>query len=159
MTINTPFDRQATVRVSDSAIMHLMFAGMESYFVKPFGKKVANTKKKPVETAGLLLGSFLNQDKMDYYTIDHISNDKYAWGTANEVALNEKVTDVKSDILRRRWPHIKLIGDYHTHPYFSYDEARENKGWMFSKGDYDSYQEWSPKDWPGRCALVGTSIN
>ena len=151
-----PIDRQATIRVSDSATMHLMFAGMESYFVKNFGSGVAQTINKPVKTAGLLFGSISKLNEMDYYIVDHISNDKYARGTHSKVSLNEKVTEVKSDILRRRWPHIALIGDYHTHPYTSDTDAKRDKGWEFSPGDYRSYQDWSPQQWPGRCALVLT---
>lgn len=98
--------RQLTVRVLDSAIMHLMLAGMESFHVRLWGKNVIEDRK-PVETAGLVLGYFATTEGMDYIVVEHISTDSYAERTSNDVALNDKVTDVKRNVIQRRWLKLR----------------------------------------------------
>ena len=76
--------------------------------------------------------------------------DTFAKGTANEVDLNLKVMDVKQKVVEQRWPHLSLVGDFHTHPYKNFGEVVSNAGWEFSKGDrawYEKHEE--PDSWPG----------
>ena len=137
--------------------MHLILAGLESYDVRRWGKNIAE-KRPPAETSGILLGYLTHTEHQDHVVVEHVSTDTFARGTSNEVALNKKVTKVKLDVIRRRWPHLSLVGDFHTHVYQNYQEVVDNKGWEFSKGDYDSYgdPQYGPDHWDGRCALVLT---
>lgn len=150
--------RSAIVRVSDSAIMHLILAGMESFRVRVWGKQVRKNTTQPVETAGLLIGYATHRDNVDHFVVEHASTDKFVKGSSSEVEpLIETVTHEKRTVLRNQWPHLQLIGDFHTHPYTTYSQALAAKGWEFSTADYETYDNnWSPNEWEGRCALVLT---
>lgn len=146
-----------TIHVSDSALLHLMFAGMESYCVRRWGKSIS-TSKGPVETAGLLWGYCVTRDEEEHVLVEHATTDKFAEGNRNEVEFPvAAVTRAKQAVLATRWPYLSLIGDFHTHPYETYTEAVSAKGWEFSKGDRESYETYSEADtWEGRVALVLT---
>ncbi|MCY3841320.1 MAG: hypothetical protein OXH09_22180 [Gammaproteobacteria bacterium] len=125
--------KDVTIHVSDSALMHLLLAGMESYDVRLYGgKPIKRGKKKPVETAGLLWGYTVQRDDMDHVMVEHVSTDTYATRSYWDVELNDTVIDTKRQIIRDRWPHLLMIGDFHTHPYETYKDAKEVKGWEAS---------------------------
>ena len=134
--------------------MDLMLAAMESYHVRHWGKHVVSGRN-PAETAGLLWGYVVSRDDMDHVVVAHVSTDTFAKGTSGEVGLNETVTKVKQDVVRKRWPHLSLVGDFHTHPYRNYSEVVQNSGWEFSEGDRDWYEsDHTPDSWPGCIAVV-----
>lgn len=144
-------DRPLAIHVTDSSLMGLVVAGMESYHVRHWGKGV---RKGLAETAGLLWGYVVPRNDMDHVVVDYVSTDTFAKGTANEVGLNDVVTEVKQRVIAYRWPHLTMVGDFHTHPYKRVGEVRRDRGWEFSDADRSSYG--SPETWPGRMALVLT---
>lgn len=134
--------------------MHLLFAGMESYHVRHWGPNVT-TERGPAETAGLLWGYVVSREDRDHVVVEHVSTDTFAKGTSGEVGLNEEVTRVKQEVVAKRWPHLSMIGDFHTHPYKTYSDAKDNAGWEFSEGDRDWYEKHhDAASWPGCVALV-----
>lgn len=150
VTSNTVTDlADVTVHIADSALMHLLLAGVESYFKR--------RKNEPLETGGLLWGSIKEpDDDMAHITIQHVSTDTYGKRSPKFFALNDTSTQAKCDILARRWPHLDMVGDFHTHPYLSNKDVLDNKGWEFSCGDYKSYEDCTPESWAGRVGLVLT---
>ena len=76
----TSFDRDLTIHVADSALLHLMLAGMESYKVRHWGTAVT-ANKGPAETAGLLFGHATRKGNMDHVMVEHVSTDTFAKGT------------------------------------------------------------------------------
>lgn len=151
-----------TVHVSDSALIHLVLSAVESYHVRPWGKEFSSNRG-PVETGGLLLGYFNQGKTMDHVVVEHISTDTYAHRAAGSNTLNDEVIRVKRDILAVRWPHLSLVGDFHTHPYatdYTIEQMNKDQAWKFSEGDYDSYERgsdpWTTTQWPGRVGLVLT---
>ena len=150
-------DKDLTIHVSDSAIMHLLLAGMESFCVRHWGKNVTD-KRGPAETAGLLIGYKTQKDYMDHFMVEHVSTDTFAKGTSSSVALNEDVTKTKCKVIEQRWPHLSLIGDFHTHPYENYSaEAVRDKGWEASKDDRVSWKEDMLVEVPMSIALILTT--
>ena len=157
-----PFERDLTIHVSDSAIMHLLMAGIESYHVNHWREGISE-KRGPFETAGLLFGYFTSRFDMgmDIVTVEHVSTDTYAKRSSEDVTYNNKAAKVKKRIIEKRWPRLSLVGDFHTHPYKNYAELKENnelneKAWHFSEGDYISYDVSA--DWRGNCALLLTVV-
>lgn len=142
-----------TIHVSDGALMHLLLAGMESYRVRK------RKNSLPLETGGLLWG-YVKDDEtigMDHITIEHVSTDTYAERTHYWNQLNDQTTKAKQELMAQRWPHLTMVGDFHTHPYRNYSRALRDKGWQFSKADYHSYEGWeSSEGWPGRVGVVLT---
>ncbi len=149
-----PFKRPLTIHVSDAALLHLLLAGMESYHVRHWGKHTT-TKGGPAETAGLLWGYAVSRPDGDHVLVEHVSTDTFAKGNYREVGLNAEVTRVKQMVVAKRWPHLSMVGDFHTHPYKSYTETQAATGWQFSEGDRESYEE-RQDSWPGCVALVLT---
>lgn len=156
----SPFDRPIAIHVRDSSLMGLVVAGIESYHVRDWGN---GARKGTVETAGLLWGYVASKKNMDHVVVDYISTDTYAKRTANDVTLNDDVTEVKQRVIELRWPHLTMLGDFHTHPYENVGDVPKGKGckgWEFSKGDREWYEGniegHSPTTWPGRIALVLT---
>ncbi len=154
LVTESPFDRPIAIHVTDSSLMALVVAGMESYHVRHWGKGV---RKGPAETAGLLWGYVASKADLDHVVVDFVSTDTFAKGTANEVDLNDDVTEVKRRVIAYRWPYLTMVGDFHTHPYKRIGEVTKDKGWEFSCGDRSWYEkEHSPSTWSGRIALVLT---
>ena len=150
-----PIDRGVAIHVSDSSLLHLLFAGMESYKVRRWGK-TSTSKKGPAETSGLLWGYVVSREDMDHVMVEQVSTDKHAKGTYFDSELNDDATEIKRQIVEERWPHLTMIGDFHTHPYKSYTEAKECGGWHASEGDIEWYEAKTREDWPGRISLILT---
>ena len=142
------FDRDMAVHVSDVAIMDLLLASMESFHNR--------RDSKPVETGGLLWGSISSDREMDHVTVAHISTDSHGKRHPDYFTLNETSTNAKCELMKLRWPHLTMIGDFHTHPYLRYDEVPAD-GPEFSDGDIKWYEEFQTrKTWAGRVGLVLT---
>ena len=151
-----PFDRDIAIHVSDSSLLHLLWAGTESYKVRRWGKTYTS-KRGPAETSGLLWGYTVSQEETDHVTIEQVSTDKHAKGTYFESELIKEVTAVKRQIVEERWPHLTMIGDFHTHVYKELSKANESGGWHASQGDIKWYEEdHSAETWPGRISLILT---
>ena len=99
----SPFDRPIAIHVTDSSLMGLVVAGMESYHVRHWGNGVG---KGAAETAGLLWGYVVSKADMDHIVVDYVSTDTFAKGTAGEVGLNDDVTEVKRRVIAYRWPYL-----------------------------------------------------
>lgn len=150
-------NRDAIVRVSDSAVLHLMLAGMESFRVRHWGKHVRENTEYPVEANGILFGYSVQKDNADHFIVEHASTDKFAKGYASWVERwNETVNNEKRNVICGQWPHLQIIGDFHTHPYTTYTQAETDHGWEFSPTDIEFHEELDPSYWEGRCALVLT---
>ncbi len=144
----TLFDRDMVVHVSDVAIMDLLLAGMESYHNR--------RNDQPVETGGLLWGSIRDDGDMDHVTVAHVSTDTHGKRHPEHFTLNQVSTQAKCDLMNQRWPHLAMIGDFHTHPYSHYDEVPSD-GSEFSRGDFDWYEKYHTREtWAGRVGLVLT---
>ena len=155
MNFRNPSEKPLTIHVSDPALMHLLWAGMESFHVRLWGGKPTD-RRGPAETAGLLWGYYNERADMDHVIVEHVATDKYAIGTANSVDLNDRVVAEKQQVVRERWPHLSMVGDFHTHPYATYAEVQNAKGWRFSPDDIGYYESRSTGEWHGRIALVLT---
>ena len=96
-----------TVEVSDSALMHLCIAGLESYVVP----------NKPKEVFCLLWGSVSKKGKNEiYYRIDHVFTDIEAKRKKDSVEYNDEGLGLKQEIIDGCWPTQTFLGDFHTHP-------------------------------------------
>ena len=67
--------------------------------------------------------------------------DAHAEKAANWVSFNDESNMNKKRVVESRWPHLCLIGDFHTHPYDNYSQAKRDRGWEFSRADRESLEE------------------
>lgn len=115
-----------TVEISDSALMHLCVAGIESY----------RLPKRPRETYGLLWGSVSSEKKEEiYYQVAHVFTDIEAKRRANSVTYSEESIYLKRETIGKCWPTQTFLGDFHTHPYRNSNDAAGKKGYVASDGD------------------------
>ena len=157
-------DRDVTIHVSDSALLQLLMAGMESYKVREWGGS-ATSARGPAETAGLLWGYTSCRDGADHVVVEQVATDKFAKGTYWESeAPRDDVTTAKQEVVADRWPHLSMLGDFHTHPYKSLKEATDAGptsagrpgGWHASVGDIEAQECRDPEEWEGRIFLILT---
>ena len=126
----------------------MVLNGIEAYSVKHYGKG-----KYRLETCGALFGYEvkLNENKI-LYQIEMANVDTSAERSENSVLPNRVAMNKKANIMSKYWPHIKYIGDYHTHPYNNIAEVLsteiekgaskgDNKGYYLSVGDRDWLNE------------------
>ena len=127
------------VHVSDSALMHLLMAGMESFKVRRWGKH-ETTNRGPVEATGFLWGYVpeLNEG-YDHVVIKHATTDVVARRRRNWTELIESSALAQQSVLSTHWPHLSMVGDFHTHPYESYSDVEANPG--ASSGDRAWYED------------------
>lgn len=38
-------------------------------------------------------------------------------------------------LIEQYWPHLELVGTFHSHPYETLEDVNETKGWRASEGD------------------------
>ena len=109
---------------------------MEAYKLRIWGKYI---RSDFTETCGLLWGyarSIESADGRNHHArIEHASVDLHAERGRSQVTYNDVSNMNKKRIVEVRWPHLSLIGDFHTHPYENYSEAKRDRGWEFSDGD------------------------
>ena len=157
-------DRDVAIHVSDSALLQLLMAGMESYKVREWGGSVT-AARGPAETTGLLWGYTACRDGVDHVVVEQVATDKFAKGTYWETEEpREDVTTTKQEVVADRWPHLSMLGDFHTHPYKSLKEATDAGptsagrpgGWHASVGDIKAQECRSPGKWEGRIFLILT---
>lgn len=137
----TKMQKDLHVHISDNAILHLLMSGLECFMVRKWGGE-ETIERGGTETAGTLWGYFKqgSGNDLDHVRIEHISQDAMADRHASWVTHSYNTAWVKHRIVQARWPHLALIGDFHTHPYRSYKKCENDEGWNFSEDDYKSIQ-------------------
>ena len=94
---------------------------------------------------------------MDHVSVAHVSTDTHGSRSPDSFGLNDQSTKAKCELIEQRWPHLSMIGDFHTHPYNAYGEVMDDRGWEFSDADYEWYESGHTREtWPGRVGLVLT---
>ena len=129
------------IHVTDSALMHLLMAGMESYKVRLWDGR-ETTNRGPVEVAGLLWGYVPESSEgYDHLVVQHATTDIVGARAKNWSSFSLPSALAKQSVVSARWPHLSMIGDFHTHPYEKYTDAERTGGWEASEGDRVWYEE------------------
>jgi hypothetical protein len=135
-------DDQCIIRMSEQAIISMALNGIEAYSIKH-----AAEGESRLETCGALFGYEVRlPDCRILYQIEMANVDTSAERLKSSVSPNPLAMKRKANIMSKFWPHLKYIGDYHTHPYkkradvFSVKKEKgarrgDNKGYYLSKGD------------------------
>ena len=42
---------------------------------------------------------------------------------------------MKVDFIRKYWPHLEVVGTFHSHPYENLEQAKSVRGWQASEDD------------------------
>jgi hypothetical protein len=130
------------VTLSESALRSITLATAESYaFGDGRRKKRTDMSGKSVETFGYLWGyqKATSGDLVQIH-VDVVSVSISAEREANSVNPNVSAMELKAAIMERWHPHMQLLGNFHSHPYESYQEVKDTKGFEFSPADLSSHE-------------------
>ncbi|MBU2964023.1 hypothetical protein Q4508_07625 [Amphritea sp. 2_MG-2023] len=124
------------VFIEDHVVPQLFTSALEAY---SFEHKVSKGGKsyKNLETFGLLWG-YVIPEKLDspakviatMCTVETSATRHKEWVSPNFESLA-----AKKKFFQSYWPNIELVGTFHSHPYASFSEVKELKGWRASDAD------------------------
>lgn len=125
------------VRISEHALISLVLNSLEAYCVhhKNIDKKHDRIK---LETFGNLFGYEVKLvDGKKVYQIEVVNIDTSIKQRSGSVDYNEEAISLKVDTISSFWPHLEYLGEFHSHPYDNYKQAKDIKGYYLSEGDRD----------------------
>ena len=121
------------ITISESALESMVLAACEAY---EFGK---NNKLKAVETYAHLWGHRRKDNGTEYIQVDRVNICVSAKVSSTSVELLRNVVALQDDIVKQWSPHLSLLGDFHTHPFETLRDLKDNKGFEFSSTDKKSF--------------------
>ncbi len=133
------------VYLSPHALEDMLVASLEGYLV-PKTRRLRFT-----EVYGLCLGTIRDQlmphGRWGRHRIRHIYVQRAtvhlrARGTRDSVVPNPKSFKAHFAAARALFPHLEVIGDFHSHPYRDIHSLRRAEGWMFSDQDSKYVRKW-----------------
>jgi len=128
--------RHSEVRLEARALQDLLLGAAEGYRV-PQGKGF-----KYAEVYGLRFGGSRGRPGRDdareqLVHVSRVATQLRAKGTASSVMPNAKSMKTQLDVATQFFPHLEIVGDYHTHPYDSLSELKRCLGLIRSRGRFD----------------------
>jgi hypothetical protein len=120
------------------ALEDMLLAAAEGYLVAPPGKGARYT-----EVFGLCFGSVRRRagrsvTKDVFVNVARVATQMRARATANAVEPNSKSLRAQLHVGDQFFPHLEVVGDYHTHPYKTLTQLKAASGWEYSSADEDS---------------------
>lgn len=139
------------ITLSDTFIQDAVLSGVEAYARGDGRRRRASDARPPgVETIGNIWGiSWAPDDKTHGIRLERFSQSIAARRSQHAVLPDPHARRLARGVAARFSPHLRLIGDLHTHPYEDLDDVEQNKGWQFSEQDFrafladDDLWEWS----------------
>ena len=133
------------IRVSESAAIQMCLHGLEAYTI--YRKAGRHRKEAMTETFGLVWGHEVTQaDGRTLYSVDLVSMDVSAEFGRSFCQPYPEAFTLKKDIVTSFWPHYEFLGDFHTHPFRTIEEAIACKGFSLSRED-KTYVEKASDTW------------
>jgi len=121
------------LRIADNALENMTLAALEAYCLGAGGKK------KQIETLGYMWGVTNTARGTTNIFVERMSVSVSARRHPDWVEPNDDAPRLKNEIIRRWSPHLKMLGDFHTHPYESLSEVADEKGYEFSDDDFECF--------------------
>jgi proteasome lid subunit RPN8/RPN11 len=127
------------VRLEARALEDMLLAVAEGYKVGP-GKGIKYT-----EVFGLCFGSVRRSTPRHEshelrVNVSRIATQMRAKATASEVTPNSKSLAAHLDVATKFFPHLEVVGDYHSHPYNTFGKLIQARGWEYSEADEASLE-------------------
>ncbi|WP_314017856.1 hypothetical protein [Stutzerimonas degradans] len=119
------------ITVEDHAVPQLITSALEAF---EFGRKTARKKEVQLETFGLLWGYILpaRGNRPPRIVVTTATVETSALATQNSVDPDRKSLQMKMEFVMRYWPHLEVVGTFHSHPYKHLDDVRRASGWRAS---------------------------
>jgi hypothetical protein len=126
--------------IEDHVVPQLLTTAIEAYEFKHQTHSKGRAQIK-LETFGLLWGYSLPERKNKPAQLVGVMStvETSALRHGDWVKPNEGSILMKRDFFREHWPHLDLIGTFHSHPYEKLAEVNKTRGWQASPSDKDDY--------------------
>ncbi|MFB2729317.1 hypothetical protein ACE02H_17775 [Shewanella mangrovisoli] len=127
------------VVIEDHVMPVLMSAAIEAYDIVHKATQRSKGKKK-IETYGLLWGYVVpakSEDGENKVVVTSATIETSAIRHENYVQPDIESIETKKALIQQYWPHLELVGTFHSHPYDSLDEVNDIRGWEASGEDGD----------------------
>lgn len=124
------------ITIEDHVIPQLLTSALEAYDIQhPMGRK----KLDRLETFGLLWGYVIpeREDRSPRVISSLATVETSALRKNDSVQPDLDSLNLKIEFVRKYWPHLEVVGTFHSHPYSSLKETREIRGWEGSDGDFE----------------------
>ncbi len=140
---------QFEVRMSDHFLESVVLAGVEAYHLGD-GRKQRGSHPG-VETIGNVWGVSLPQAGGGrLFHLERFTLTQAAKRSNGSVLPDPRARRLAMEVVGRWSPHLRLLGDLHTHPYEDLAEVRHNSGFEFSPQDFavfkDDDERWDAAD-------------
>lgn len=128
------------ITVDDHVVPQLITSALEAYEI---GRRFNGRKKSEdkLETFGLLWGYTLAErdNRPARIVVTTATVETSATPTKSSVEPQLDSIAMKKEIINRYWPHLELVGTFHSHPYDTLEDVRSVRGWQASteNGDTD----------------------
>ncbi|MDH1471760.1 hypothetical protein [Shewanella sp. GD03713] len=136
------------VVIEDHVMPVLMSAAIEAYDIVHKATERSKGKNK-IETYGLLWGYSVpakGENGEDKIIITSATIETSAIRHENYVQPDVESIETKKALIQQYWPHLELVGTFHSHPYDSLDDVNRIKGWEASSeeetGEYGDTEYW-----------------
>jgi len=136
---------EISVHIDKKALEDLLLATLETYLVP-------TARRRFTEVYGICMGSvrYVPQSKRNqgeqmlrYVYIERLAAQMRAVVTAVEAWPNERSLDAQLKTAGALFPHLEVVGDFHSHPFRTLEQLRKNRGWTFSDGDQIHSKFWA----------------
>jgi hypothetical protein len=119
------------VIIQQEAAETMLLCAVETYWVKPKGKK-----KHYTELFGLCIGHVKQRDDgAVFVNVERFVPQLRASADHESVMPNEQSIDQHLKLIDRLMPEKTVVGAMHTHPYDDLKELLDRRGWRFSTVD------------------------
>jgi hypothetical protein len=135
---------ETSVWLDFKAIEDIVLVALEAYAVPRQGAKFT-------ETYGICFGSTRSTEEkrqgLGRYVKRQVNVRSVHIQLRAECYPNKVVYDLRSletqmAVVTKFFPHLDIVGDFHTHPYRDVESLRSSRGWNFSPDDEASLPDW-----------------
>lgn len=125
------------VRLDNRAFEDILLAVAEGYlpkrgssFTEVFGLCFGSVRTVPTSKLGKKL----------QINVGRVTTQMRARATSNQVEPNWRSFERHLSIADKFFPHLEIVGDYHSHPYRTFEYLQKARGWEYSQRDEDSLE-------------------
>ena len=136
---------KVTVWVCERALQDMALGALEAYSV-PRGKGSSYS-----EVYGLAFGSIKRTERrakmvglMKDFTVyvERVVLQLRAKSTGGWILRDPRSEEVHLKMAAELFPHLELVGDFHSHPYRSHNQLLTTKGWTYTQSDENDNRTW-----------------
>ena len=136
------------VRVSQAALMEMIMSGVAAYEAERRRREAngdAELAELYVETGGHLWGYSNPHPVLTLHYVEHVSVSVFATREKDSIVEHDEEVGIKRQLMGLLRPELRMLGDFHTHPYKTLRAAKAAKGWEPSRLSL-GIERWMPRE-------------